>query len=207
MHLTAPAGLRSLRQFAHATVLASTVLLASFSANAQYEKGPDPTVSGLERAGTFTVRTTTISRASASGFGGGTIYYPTATGSYGAIAVSPGFTAYQSSISWIGQRLASHGFVVITIDTNTTSDQPDSRGRQLKAALDRVVSLSRTSSSVLYNKVDASRLGVAGHSMGGGGTLAAARDNPSYKAAVPLAPWHTTKSWSRVTVPTLIIGG
>jgi triacylglycerol lipase len=188
--------------------LLALTLSVSTLASAQYTKGPDPTTSALEASrGPFAIRTSTVSRLSASGFGGGTIYYPTAAGSYGAIAVSPGFTAYQSSISWIGERLASHGFVVITIDTITTSDQPDSRGRQLKAALDRVVSLSRSSSSVIYNKVDSSRLGVAGHSMGGGGTLAAARDNPSYKAAVPLAPWHTTKTWSRVTVPTLIIGG
>jgi predicted dienelactone hydrolase len=92
-------------------------MLSSFAANAQYEKGPDPTVSALEASrGPFTIRTTTVSRLSASGFGGGTIYYPTSPGSYGAVAVSPGFTAYQSSISWIGERLASHGFVVITID-------------------------------------------------------------------------------------------
>ncbi|HEY0820382.1 MAG TPA: dienelactone hydrolase family protein, partial [Rhizobacter sp.] len=195
MRLTAPSSLPSLRQFAKATVLAATVLLSSFTAHAQYAKGPDPTVSALEASrGPFAIRSTTISRTSASGFGGGTIYYPTAAGTYGAIAVSPGFTAYQSSIRWIGERLASHGFVVITIDTITTSDQPDSRGRQLKAALDRVVSLSRSSSSVIYNKVDSTRLGVAGHSMGGGGTLAAARDNPGYKAAVPIAPWHTTKT-------------
>jgi dienelactone hydrolase len=196
-----------LAQVLKGSLLALTLSVSTL-ASAQYAKGPDPTTSALEASrGPFAIRTSTISRLSASGFGGGTIYYPTAAGSYGAIAVSPGFTAYQSSISWIGERLASHGFVVITIDTITTSDQPDSRGRQLKAALDRVVSLSRSSSSVIYNKVDASRLGVAGHSMGGGGTLAAARDNPSYKAAVPLAPWHTTKTWSRVTVPTLIIGG
>lgn len=196
-----------LAQALKGTLLALTLSVSTL-ASAQYAKGPDPTTSALESSrGPFAIRSSTISRASASGFGGGTIYYPTAAGSYGAIAVSPGFTAYQSSISWIGERLASHGFVVITIDTITTSDQPDSRGRQLKAALDRVVSLSRSSSSVIYNKVDSTRLGVAGHSMGGGGTLAAARDNPSYKAAVPIAPWHTTKTWSRVTVPTLIIGG
>jgi dienelactone hydrolase len=207
MQLALTPTMRHVARFAKASVLAATVLFAGV-ASAQYQKGPDPTTSALEASrGPFTIRTTTISRLSASGFGGGTVYYPTASGSYGAIAVSPGFTAYQSSISWIGERLASHGFVVITIDTNTTSDQPDSRGRQLKAALDRVVSMSRSSSNVLYGKVDSSRLGVAGHSMGGGGTLAAARDNPSYKAAVPLAPWHTTKSWRTVVVPTLIIGG
>lgn len=204
-----PNDLRSVARVAKASFFAA-MLAASTLASAQspYAKGPDPTVSSLEAStGTFTTRTTTISRLSASGFGGGTVYYPTATGSYGAIAISPGFTAYQSSISWMGTRLASRGFVVITIDTITTSDQPDSRGRQLKAALDRVVSMSRTAGNVLYGKVDANRLAVAGHSMGGGGTLAAARDNPTLKAAVPLAPWHTTKYWSTVRVPTLIIGG
>jgi dienelactone hydrolase len=196
----------SVTRFAKATLLVAALTASSFAA-AQYTKGPDPTVAALEKDGSFATRTTTVSRLSATGFGGGTIYYPTTAGTYGVIAVSPGFTAYQSSISWIGTRLASHGFVVITIDTITTSDQPDSRGSQLKAALNKVVSLANTRTNVLYGKVDASRLAVAGHSMGGGGTLAAARDNPSYKAAVPLAPWHTTKNFSTVTVPTLIIGG
>jgi hypothetical protein len=197
-----------LRHFAHiakASVLAAAVLCAGV-ANAQYQKGPDPTVATLERDGSFAIRTTTVSRLSASGFGGGTIYYPTATGSYGVIAVSPGFTAYQSSISWIGSRLASHGFVVITIDTNSTSDQPDSRARQLKAALDKVVSNASSRTNVLYGKVDSSRMAVAGHSMGGGGSLAAVRDYPQLKAAVPLAPWHSTKNFSTVRAPTLIIG-
>jgi predicted dienelactone hydrolase len=206
MQLASNPTLRHLAQFTKASVIAAAVLFASV-ASAQYQKGPDPTVAGLERDGTFAIRTTTVSRLSASGFGGGTIYYPTTTGSYGVVAVSPGFTAYQSSISWIGSRLASHGFVVITIDTNTTSDQPDSRARQLKAALDKVVSLSSSRTNVLYGKVDSSRLAVAGHSMGGGGSLAAARDYPTLKAAVPLAPWHTTKNFSTVRVPTLIIGG
>jgi dienelactone hydrolase len=196
---------RGVAGFAKASLFVAAITLSAVAA-AQYQKGPDPTVAALERNGSFATRTTTVSSLAAVGFGKGTIYYPTAAGSYGVIAVSPGFTAYQSSISWIGERLSSHGFVVITIDTITTSDQPDSRGDQLTAALNKVISLSNTRGNVLAGKVDATRLAVAGHSMGGGGTLAAARDNPSYKAAVPLAPWHTTKSWSRVSVPTLIIG-
>jgi triacylglycerol lipase len=44
-----------------------------------------------------------------------------------------------------------------------------------------------------------------GHSMGGGGTLIAARDNPSLKAAVPLAPWNTSTNFSSVQVPTLVV--
>ncbi len=139
-----------------------------------------------------------------SGFRAGTIYYPTSTadGTFGAVAISPGFTATQSSIAWLGPRLASFGFVVITIDTNTTSDQPDSRGDQLQAALDYLVS----SRSGVASRIDRTRLAVMGHSMGGGGTLSAARDNPALQAAIPLTAWHATKNWSTVQVPTLVIG-
>jgi predicted dienelactone hydrolase len=186
---------------------ASLLLLSSTAAFAQYQQGPNPTSSSVERAGSFTVRTGTVSALSATGFGGGDLYYPSQAGTYGAITLCPGFTAYASSIAWLGTRLASHGFVVLIINTNTTSDQPDSRGRQLKAGVDYLIAQNSRTGSVLRGKIDTNRVAVGGHSMGGGGTLEAARDNPNYKAAVPLAPWNLTKSFSRITVPTLIIGG
>ncbi|MBB4909203.1 poly(ethylene terephthalate) hydrolase family protein [Actinophytocola algeriensis] len=190
---------------------ASALLVAGTPAQAAvpvaanpYERGPAPTTSSIEASrGPFAVASVTVSRSSASGFGGGTVYYPTSTteGTFGAVAISPGFTASQSSVAWLGPRLASQGFVVITIDTLSTLDQPDSRGGQLLAALDYV----RNTSSV-RTRVDGTRLGVMGHSMGGGGSLAASRTRPTIQAAVPLTPWHGTKSWSTVGVPTMIIG-
>ncbi|WP_198943121.1 poly(ethylene terephthalate) hydrolase family protein [Actinophytocola xanthii] len=169
-----------------------------------YERGPAPTTSSIEASrGPFATASVTVSRSSVSGFGGGTIYYPTSTaeGTFGAVAISPGFTAPQSAVAWLGPRLASQGFVVMTIDTLSTLDQPDSRGAQLLAALDYV----RNTSSV-RSRVDGTRLGVMGHSMGGGGSLAASRTRPALQAAIPLTPWHGTKSWSTVRVPTMIIG-
>jgi dienelactone hydrolase len=169
-----------------------------------YERGPDPTENSIEASrGSFSVSQTTVSSL-VSGFGGGTIYYPTSTseGTFGAVAISPGFTASQSSIAWMGPRLASQGFVVITIDTNSIYDQPASRGDQLRAALSYL-----TSSSTVRSRIDASRLAVAGHSMGGGGSLEAAQDQPTLQAAIPLAPWNTQKTWSSLRVPTFIIGG
>jgi len=168
-----------------------------------YERGPAPTESSIEASrGTFAVSQTTVS-SSVTGFGGGTIYYPTDTtkGTFGAVAISPGYTARQSSIAWFGPRIASQGFVVITIDTNSTSDQPNSRGTQLQAALNHVVN-----HPTVGPRVDRTRLAVMGHSMGGGGSLAAANANPNLQAAIPLQPWHTQKNWSNVQVPTLIIG-
>ncbi|MFF5503269.1 alpha/beta hydrolase family protein [Streptomyces roseolus] len=169
-----------------------------------YERGPAPSVASIEALrGPYTVAQTSVSSLSATGFGGGTIYYPTSTadGKFGAVAISPGFTATQSSVAWLGPRLASQGFVVFVIDTLTTLDQPDSRGRQLLAALDHL-----TQRSSVRDRVDASRLGVMGHSMGGGGTLEAAKSRPSLKAAVPLTGWNTDKTWPEISTPTLVIG-
>ncbi|MFP5392626.1 MAG: alpha/beta hydrolase family protein [Gammaproteobacteria bacterium] len=172
-----------------------------------YARGPAPTVSLLEATtGPFTTGRATVARTAASGYGGGTIYFPTnVAGPFGAIAVSPGYTAYQSSISWWGSRLASHGFVVITIDTLTTSDQPAQRATELMAALRQLVTFSNTSGHPIRGLVDPNRLGVMGHSMGGGGTLIAARDNPTLKAAIPLAPWNTSTNFTAVKVPTLVV--
>jgi alpha-beta hydrolase superfamily lysophospholipase len=169
-----------------------------------YERGPAPTTATIEASrGSFAIAQLSVARSSVSGFGGGTIYYPTSTaaGTFGAVAISPGFTASQSSVSWFGPRLASQGFVVITIDTLSVYDQPASRGTQLLAALDY---LTRTSS--VRTRIDATRLGVMGHSMGGGGSLSASRTRPALQAAIPLTPWHGTKNWSTDRVPTLIIG-
>ena len=174
------------------------------AADNPYERGPAPTTASIEAArGPFAIAQVNVPRGSVSGFGGGDIYYPTSTasGTFGAVAVVPGFTASRSSTAWFGPRLASQGFVVFNIDTNSTLDQPASRGRQLLAALDYLVTNPTVSS-----RIDSSRLGVMGHSMGGGGSLEAADDRPSLQAAIPLTGWDTRKSFSTVRVPTLVVG-
>ena len=207
--LTSPSRRRSARGF-RASLAAAAVALPLFAAAtpaqaaSPYERGPAPTSASVEATrGSFAVSQTTVSSFAARGFGGGTIYYPTTTtaGTFGAVVISPGYTARQSSIAWLGPRLASQGFVVMTIDTNTTSDQPASRGDQLQAALTYL-----TGSSSVRSRIDASRLAVMGHSMGGGGALEAIKDNPAIQAAIPMTPWNLDKTWYEVTTPTMIIG-
>lgn len=178
--------------------------LSAHAAGNPYERGPAPSTSSIEAArGSYAVSQTSVSSLSVTGFGGGTVYYPTSTsdGTFGAVAISPGYTASQSSIAWLGPRLASQGFVVFTIDTLTTLDQPASRGTQLLAALDYL-----TQRSTVRSRIDSTRLGVMGHSMGGGGTLEAAKNRPSLQAAIPLTGWNLDKSWSEIRTPTLVVG-
>ena len=189
-------------------VLALTQFLAlparALAADNPFQRGPDPTSASVDATtGPFATAQTTVSRLSVTGFGGGTIYFPTSTaeGTFGAVAVAPGFTATQSSVAWLGPRIASQGFVVFVIDTTTTLDQPDARGTELLAALDYL-----TTRSTVRTRIDSTRLAVMGHSMGGGGTLEASADRPSLQAAVALTPWDLTKNWSGNRVPTLIVG-
>lgn len=185
------------------TVLAATLLVPSTAwAASPYRHGPDPTTAGIT-ATTGPYAITTARVGGGNGFGGGTIYYPTATGegTFGGIAISPGFTAPQATIAWYGPRLASQGFVVSTIDTNTVLDQPSQRGTELLSALKYL-----TSSSVVKDRVDPDRLAVMGHSMGGGGALDAARSYPALKAAVSLAGFELNSTFSTLKVPSLVLG-
>ena len=196
---------RTLTSWAAAAAVSLPLLLAGpAGAASPYERGPAPTTASVEAAsGPFAVAQTSVSDAATPGFGSATITYPTTTsaGTFGGVAVSPGFTASESSIAWLGPRLASQGFVVITFNTSSRYDQPAARGDQLLAALDHL-----TTRSVVRDRVDATRLAVVGHSMGGGGALEAAKDRPTLKAAVPLTAWNTDKTWPEVRTPTLLVG-
>jgi dienelactone hydrolase len=183
--------------------LVATASGASAATN-PYERGPAPTATSIEAVtGPFATSKTTVSAFTAGlDYDGGTIYYPTTTtaGTFGAVVVMPGFTENQSAISWYGPRIASQGFVVYTIDTNSGSDDPTARSQEALKALDYL-----TTKSSVASRIDPSRTAVMGHSMGGGGTLEAAKARPSLKAAIPLAGWDTQKSFSTVTVPTMIV--
>ncbi|MEY4561407.1 MAG: hypothetical protein RLZZ618_684 [Pseudomonadota bacterium] len=195
---------RNTRQLFQSAVICSAALFA-LSANAQsnpYEKGPAPTKANLEAAkGSFAVSSFSISRP--SGFGGGTVHYPTAAGKYGLLALAPPYLAQSSSFAWLGPRLASHGFVVVLIDVNSTLDFPESRSTQQLKAIEYALKQNTTSSSRVYGKIDPSRIGVSGHSMGGGATILTARNKPAnIKAAFPLTPWSSDKNFSTLRVPT-----
>jgi dienelactone hydrolase len=185
---------------AGATVAATTT---TATAAIEHRRGPDPTEASITAPlGSFATASTTVPE-SVAGFGGGVIHYPTDTsqGTFGAVAVAPGFLGSSANYAWMGPRLASQGFVVFLINTDNRLDQPPSRGAQLLAALDHLVT-----TSTVRSRIDPGRLAVAGHSMGGGGALTAAATRPGLQAAIPLQPWHGDKTWPEVRVPTLIVG-
>lgn len=185
--------------------LACNLATSAFAGSA-YERGPDPTAASLLAKGSFEVASYVIERGSAKGYGGATIWYPkSSTQTFGVVSLTPGFLASQAQYKPLAQYIASHGFVVINLDPNSIFDQPDQRAKEMAAALKQVTDMANAGKAPFAQVTDVTRRAVSGHSMGGGGTLTAASSDPTLKAAVPLAPWHTTKRFARDTVPTLIV--
>ena len=170
------------------------------------QRGPDPTIQSVEASrGTFATAQQNV--APGNGFNGGVVYYPTDTsqGTWGALAIVPGYTAKcANEEAWMGPWLSSFGFVVICIETNTTTDSDTQRAAELLAALNWL-----TTQSPVKNEVDPGRLSVLGHSAGGAGAIEAAEQRPSLRAMIGLAPGFPGMGLSMATdqVPSLIIGG
>ncbi len=184
------------------TMAAMTACLMAATTGAMaVENGPAPTLDSIKKDGPYAV---TAQKISGNGFGAGTIYVPNTAGQYALVAVCPGFVSPESSIAAISKRLATHGFVVVTIATNTLLDQPTSRSTQILAALKTAVA---TKTGAVAGKIDVSRQVASGWSMGGGGSLEAVASTPGLKAAVAFAPWDTAVSKMKtITVPSLMIG-
>jgi len=186
------------------TLLAAlTLALPGGAAATGYAKGPDPTVESLLAGGPYATASVSVP-SSVSGFGGGVIYYPvdTSEGTYGGVVFAPGFLANSSHYSWLGERMASHGFVVFTINTNGPLDNAASRGQQILAARTYLLT-----ASAVTDRLDSARIAVAGHSMGGGGSLEAANVTAGLRAVIPMQPFNSNwTNWNGVTAPTLIIG-
>ena len=147
-------------------------------------------------------------------FASATIFYPL-TLSFappsGALVLVPGYTATQASYDWWGPALASLGTVVMIIDTNDPRDTFQPRKQAHIAAVAFLKGEINNSDSPINGKVDANKVAIMGHSLGGGAALAAAQELGSeIKAVVPLMPYccelgeSFDGDYSALTVPTLI---
>lgn len=185
---------------------AAALAISSSAASASpYAKGPDPTPEVIAQPnGPYPVSLTKVADSASPAFGEASIYAPLeqpAGTTFGVVAVSPGFLATQTTLTWLARRLATHGFVTVVFTPNSVFDQPPARSRALTAALDYV-----ETKSPVKALTDPTREAAVGHSMGGGGALELARRDLTLKAAVAIAPWSQWKSFDAVRSPALVIG-
>lgn len=144
----------------------------------------------------------------ASEYSAAIMYYPAdATPPFAAVALSPGFTAYGTDYEFVGDMLASHGIAALLTTPTTTADQPPQRGEDLVAAVKHIQEENTREGSPLKGKIATDRIGITGHSMGGGGSLFGASSlGDMIRCVVPMQPWQPGGAFPMVSAPTLIIG-
>lgn len=150
------------------------------------------------------------------------IYYPSKDGDvdpararYPGLVFSPGMLSTLSSYPLNGQHLASWGYIV-AIPT-FPDDALEVRVSDVRHLLTYLETEHVRSESVFYQRVDTSRLAVAGHSLGGTTTMITAARDQRVKAAVALDPvnpadfmsggaWDFEEEAPNISAPLAVIG-
>lgn len=191
---------------------------SAFAASAQAADCPagaicryDEQPGGYTGDGPYRVGDYSISTFQAAG--GATVYYPTnATPPFAALVFCPPYTGVQYMYRDWGPFFASHGIVMVTMDSETTLDTVDQRADQQREVLDFLKRENTNSRSPLYGKLATDRFGVTGWSMGGGATWINSADYSGLKTAMSLAGHNLTaldpdsRGYS-TRIPTLIMNG
>lgn len=125
--------------------------------------------------------------------GGATVYYPTnAEPPFSLLVFTPPYTGRQYMFRAWGPFFASHGIVLVTMDTRTTLDSVVSRASQQKTVLNAMKSENTRLGSPLNGKLATSRVGAVGWSMGGGASWINSADYDGLASAMSLAGHYLT---------------
>lgn len=147
---------------------------------------PEPTA--LDEPGEFAVSRFNTRMKNDIGTYSATLYHPANPGFYPAIAFSPGLGAQKEYYRWVGNHLASHGYIVliftvpIPLTGSTTQHQAG-----FVTAFDWLGAQNSNPDSPVYGQIDLEQRGIMGHSLGGAAASRAA-PNMDVDAVVALAP-------------------
>jgi predicted dienelactone hydrolase len=146
-----------------------------------------------------------------------------AAGSYPLVVFSHGFGGLSLQSVPLMEQLASHGFVVVapshTGNTQDDSSSPNpeaDRFPDIAFVIDEMAAANSDAGSAFFGHVDATNVGVAGHSYGGmtaqfmAAGYGGAPADPRVKAIVPVAPSSASLSDEQlagITIPTTLIVG
>ncbi|MCK7598593.1 hypothetical protein M0G74_15040 [Microbulbifer sp. CAU 1566] len=145
--------------------------------------------------------------------GGATVYYPTdAAPPYSLLVFTPPYTGTQIMYRDWGPFFASHGIVLVTMDSRTIYDSVDSRADQQQDVLDAMKDENTRYGSPLRGKLDTSRFGATGWSMGGGATWITSAEYSGLKTAMSFAGHNLTavdsdSSGRNTRIPTILFNG
>ncbi|QMV13854.1 RICIN domain-containing protein [Vibrio spartinae] len=124
------------------------------------------------------------------------VYYPAnAEPPYSGIVFCPPFMTKQIAFAAWGPWFASHGMVLVTMDTTTIFDQVTARDNQQWRVVKALREENTRLGSPLRGKLDTDKIGIMGWSMGGGASwINAGKHRDELKTVISLAG-HNMTAW------------
>lgn len=165
----------------------------------------DPSVDGIFEIADYDTGIDSDAYASAR------IYYPIPTaenpGPFPATTMSGGYSNTKEDMTWLSQRMATHGFVVIAFTPNNNrTTNPNSWVQGHTGSIEMVVAESNNANSPIFQMVAQDKLGIAGYSMGGAGAIIASNNlGDKIKVTVPFNAYQPVDS--EMKAATLYITG
>lgn len=144
---------------------------------------------------------------------GAVVHYPIdAEAPFASLVFCPGWLTDNISFQSWGPFMASHGFVMVLMDTTAITDTVDMRSNQQQRILDALKGENGKPNSPLYGKLDLSRISASGYSMGGGASWINASQYPGLRSIMTFAGHHLTavdvdSKGRNINLPTLILNG
>ena len=136
---------------------------------------------------------------------------PIASGQFPVIVFGHGFVMGDDAYVYFKDTMTSRGYIVIfpTTESGMSPSHPDF-GLDIAYMINKIKSEGTSSSSFFYNHIS-SQSAVMGHSMGGGSSFLACKNNTIPTCIVTFAAANTTPSSitaaQSVTIPVLVISG
>lgn len=104
----------------------------------------------------------------------GRVWYPSEGENYPVLFIAHGnheiTTESYLGYGYLGEYLASHGYVVVSVDQNACnmlSNENDARAILLLEHIEVLMNYNECKDNILYRKIDEENIAVAGHSRGG----------------------------------------
>jgi dienelactone hydrolase len=110
-------------------------------------------------------------------------------GGYPVIVFMHGLGGSGSQMLGVGRHFARNGYIAVL--TDTTRFNRSLQARNGAAFFSCLKLCNADEDSFLHGQLDTERVGIGGHSMGGGNSMRVLGENPGYKAGFCFAPWTT----------------
>ncbi len=201
-----------------ASLLVCIVLLSGAAGGARSEPLPDPGDLGPYTTASITL---TITNPDNGDEIEADVHYPSAgdeidpaNAPYATLVFARGFLSSSGNYAGNGHHLASWGYIVLVADF--PSEDIEARADDVQYLLSYLEAENTEPTSIFYNRIDTSRFGVLGHSLGGLTTLMVAARDPRVQVAVALdpvnppeqmnTPWDYAAEAPQISAPLAVIG-